>query len=291
VDEPVRELRRLMYCGEWIESHALHIYLLQGPDFYGAESAWSKREYLPIAKRGLSFKKLGNRILTLLGGRPIHPVSVKVGGFSKLPEKQALLSILPDLHPAYEEALGEIERAARLPFEENHMDVECVSLRYPREYPMNHGSVVSNKGIDTSMSGFLDAIRERQVEHSTALHAAIGRGGRERPYLVGPISRVNLNYERFPAEIKERMKECSITLPITNTRMGIIARSIELSYALHEAIRIIEMFEDASRPSIDFEPRAGEATWITEAPRGMLIHRYELDPGGHVKSCTLIPPT
>ncbi len=88
VEEPIRMLRRLLYCGEWIESHALHIYLLQGPDFYGAESAWSKREYLPIAQRGLSFKKLGNRILTILGGRPIHPLSVKVGGFYKVPDKK-----------------------------------------------------------------------------------------------------------------------------------------------------------------------------------------------------------
>lgn len=291
VEEPIRELRRLLYCGEWIESHALHIYLLQGPDFYGAESAWSKREYLPIAKRGLSFKKLGNRILSLLGGRPIHPVSVKVGGFSKLPEKQVLLSILPDLKRAYEESLGEIERAARLLFEENHTNVECVSLCDPREYPMNHGSAVSNKGINTSMSGFLDVVRETQVEHSTALHSEIRKAGCESPYLVGPISRVNLNNERLPAEITAKMEECGISLPITNTRMGIVARSIELSYAFHEATRIIQAYEAPSMPSVAFNPREGEAAWITEAPRGMLIHWYELDDSGYVKNCTLIPPT
>ena len=171
VEEPIRELRRLLYCGEWIESHALHIYFLQGPDFYGAESAWSKREYLPIAKRGLSFKELGNRILTLLGGRPIHPVSVKVGGFSKLPEKKALISILPDLKQAYEESLGEIDRAAHLPFQDSTMDMECVSLCATREYPMNHGNVISNRGINTSMTGFLAMVRESQVGHSTALHS------------------------------------------------------------------------------------------------------------------------
>ena len=291
VEEPIRELRRLLYCGEWIESHALHIYLLQGPDLYGAESAWSKKEYLPVAKRGLSFKKLGNRILTLLGGRPIHPVSVRVGGFSKLPEKKSLLSILPDLEDAYEESLREIERVAALPFQENHMDTECVSLSDPQAYPMNHGKVISTRGIDTSMAAFLVMVKESQVGHSTALHSAIRREGRESPYLVGPISRINLTHERLSEEVRAKMKECGISLPITNIRMGIVARSIELSYALHEAMRIIRTYDESAGPSIDFEPRAGEATWITEAPRGMLIHRYELDDRGYVKSCTLIPPT
>ncbi len=291
VEEPIRELRRLLYCGEWIESHALHIYLLQGPDFSGAESAWSKREYLPIAKRGLSFKKLGNRILTLLGGRPIHPVSAKVGGFSKLPQKQELLSLLPVLQQAYEESLTEIARVVCLPFEDNLMYMECISLSDPREYPMNYGNVISNGGVDTSMAGFLSMVRESQVEHSTALHSAMRKDGSESPYLVGPISRVNLNAEKLPAEITTTMKKCGISLPIMNTRMGIIARSIELSYTFSEAIRVIQEYEAPSRSCADFEHRAGEAAWITEAPRGMLMHRYELDHGGYVKDCTLIPPT
>ena len=291
VEEPIRELRRLLYCGEWIESHALHIYLLHGPDFYGAESAWSKKDYLPIVKRGLALKKRGNRILALLGGRPIHPVSVKVGGFSKLPEKKSLLSILPDLEYACKESLREVEWATRLPFQDHTMDMECVSLCDSREYPMNQGNVISNRGINTPMAGFLSMIRESQVRHSSALHSKIRKDGFESPYLVGPISRVNLNAEKLPEEITTTMKKCGIALPITNMRMGIIARSIELSYALHEAMRIIRTYEAPSEPSARFEPREGEATWITEAPRGILIHRYELDHEGYVNDCTLIPPT
>ncbi len=291
VDGPIRELRRLLYCGEWIESHALHIYLLQGPDFYRAESAWSKREYAPIAKSGLFFKGLGNRIITVLGGRPIHPVSMKVGGFCGLPEKKTLLSLIPDLREAYEKSLKEIERVAGLPFTGNRMDLECVSLYGRQEYPLNHGNVISNKGIDTSMEGFLALIKESQVEHSTALHSTISKEGPGSPYLVGPLSRINLNHERLPSEIRATMKNSGISLPLMNTRLGIVARSVELSYALHEAIRIIEAYEAPSRPALDFEPRAGEAVWITEAPRGMLIHRYELDEEGAVKNCALIPPT
>lgn len=291
IEKPIHELRRLLYCGEWIESHALHIYLLQGPDFYGIESAWASRQYMPIAKKGLGFKKLGNQIMAILGGRAVHPVSVKVGGFYKTPERKALIAILPDLERAYGESIEGIKWAAGLPFNNNAWDMEYVSLRHVDEYPINEGHAVSNKGLDKSMDRFLEGIQEYQVEYSTALHAGIKRDTSVSPYLVGPISRLNLNNDKLPLEIKNAINESGIALPIKNTQMGIIARSVEMAYAFYEAIRIIREYEKPDSPFIDFTPKAGEAIWITEAPRGMLIHRYEIDEGGHVKSCTIVPPT
>jgi coenzyme F420-reducing hydrogenase alpha subunit len=291
VEKPIRDLRRLLYCGEWIESHALHIYFLNGPDFYGIESAWADRGYLPIAKKGLTFKKLGNEILTILGGRSVHPVSVRVGGFYKIPGRKVLAALLPELERAYEESLKEIIWAAGQKFSDNSWDTEYVSLSHQDEYPMNHGSVASNKGLIMSMDKFLESIQEYQVEYSTALHSGIKRGSSVSPYMVGPAARLNLNYDRLPSEIKDAVKEAGISLPITNTQMSIIARSIELAYAFYESIRIINGYEEPDKSFIDFEPKEGEAVWITEAPRGILIHRYELDDAGHVKSCTIIPPT
>lgn len=291
VEKPIRELRRLMYCGEWIESHALHIYLLNGPDFYGIESAWADKEYLPIAKKGLTFKKLGNEILSILGGRSVHPVSIRVGGFYKTPGKKVLAALMPGIEKAYEESLREIKWAAGLQFNDNSWDTEYVSLNHQNEYPMNHGSVASNKGLNMSMDKFMDSVQEYQVEYSTALHSGIKRDSSVSPYIVGPVSRLNLNHDRLPSEIKNTIKESGISLPITNTQMGIVARSVELAYAFYEAIRIIKEYEKPDKPFVDFEIGAGEAVWITEAPRGILIHRYELDDAGHVKSCTIIPPT
>jgi len=291
VEKQIRGLRRLLYCGEWIASHALHIYLLNGPDFFGIESAWASKEYLPIAKKGLTFKKLGNAILTMLGGRPTHPVSVRVGGFYKIPGKKAITTLLPDLERAYEESLKEIKWAAGLQFNDNSWDTEYVSLTHQDEYPMNHGSVTSNKGLDMSMEKFIESVQEYQVKYSTALHSGIKRDSSVSPYIVGPAARLNLNHDRLPLEIKNVIKESGISLPITNTQMGIIARSIELAYAFYEAIRIINEYDEPEKPFVDFELRAGEAVWITEAPRGILIHRYDLDDAGRVKSCTIIPPT
>jgi len=291
VEGPMRDLRRLLYAGEWTGSHALHVYLFHGPDFYGIGSAWADRQYIPIAKRGLAFKRLGNRLLAILGGRPIHPVSMKVGGFYKIPEKRELTSLLPELERAYEESMEGIRWAAGLPFNDNSWEMEYVSLSHPDEYPMNEGRIVSNKGLDRPMDRFLECIEEYQVEYSTALHSGIKRDTSVSPYFVGPISRLNLNHDKLPFEIRDVMKESGITLPITNTQMGIIARSIEITYAFHEAIRIIKSYGRHDNPSVNLEPRPGEATWITEAPRGILIHNYKVDERGYIKGCSIIPPT
>ncbi len=292
VERSVRDLRRLLYCGEWIESHALHVYLLQGPDFYGIESVWADKKYVTVAMRGLNLKKIGNQIITIIGGRAIHPISVRVGGFYRIPDKRELTSILPDLERAYGESLNGIKWASSLPFNGRApLDMEYVSLRHHDEYPMNEGRVVSNKGLDKDMDGFLECLQEYQVRYSTALHSGIRRDSSISPYIVGPISRLNLNHEKLPAEIKDIIRESGVTLPVRNTEMGIIARSIEIAYALYEAIRIIKDYEMPDRAFTDFEPKAGAATWITEAPRGILIHTYELDDRGYVKNCNIIPPT
>jgi coenzyme F420-reducing hydrogenase alpha subunit len=290
-EKPVKNLRRLLYCGEWIQSHALHIYFLQGPDFYGLDSAWAGKEYIPAAKRGLNLKKIGNKIVSTIGGRSIHPVSVRVGGFFKAPKKKDLTSMNDDIQKAYEESLRGIKWAAGLGFNDNSWDMEYVSLSHPDEYPMNYGDVISSKGLHVSMDKFLEIIQEYQVEHSTSLHSGIKRDSSVSPYIVGAVSRLNLNHDKLPDEIKSAIKEAGISIPLINSHMAIIARSIELSYALHEAMRLIDEYEETKKPFIDFAPKAGEAVWITEAPRGMLIHRYELDDLGYVKSCTIIPPT
>ncbi len=291
IDEPIRQLRRLLYASEWLSSHALHVYLLHGPDFYGIESAWADKNYIEIAKRGLAFKNLGNRITSVIGGRSIHPVSVKVGGFYMAPDKKDLTGFLPELEKAFEDSLAGIKWASSLRFNVFETEMEYISLSHQCEYPMNEGKVISNKGIDLSMERFLDAVQEYQVSYSSSLHSGIKMGKTLSPYLTGPVARVNLNHDRLPEEILEVIKESGVKLPIKNLQMSIIARSIEISYAIYELLRTIKNYEKPEKPYAEFELRSGKAAWITEAPRGMLIHAYDLDEKGCIKKCTIIPPT
>jgi sulfhydrogenase subunit alpha len=227
----------------------------------------------------------------MLGGRPVHPVSVRAGGFFSVPKRKALAPLLPELEKAYTESLQAIRWAASLDFGDPVVAKEFISLGKTTEYPMNEGRVVSTSGLDTSIDDFLGLIQEYQVDYSTALHSGIKREDTVSPYIVGPLSRLNLNHEKLPDSIRSAMNEAGIFLPIANVRMAIIARVIEISYAFYEAIRIIRAYDEPDKPYEDFEPSSGVATWATEAPRGILIHRYELDGRGYVKGATIIPPT
>lgn len=294
VEKPIKQLRRLLYAGEWIESHALHVYFLHGPDFYGLESAWSGKDYARILQRGLMLKKFGNRILAVLGGRPIHPVSVRAGGFFSVPGRKELHDMLPFLEQGYEEAIKGIQWSASLFHEiqpETNQEYEFVALNDPEGYPMNRGRVVTSSGGEFSMEEFLASIEEYQVEYSNALHSGIKMNSSRQPYIVGPISRLNLNYACLPEEIKTVLKDSGVTLPLTDIRMSIIARSVEVVYAFFEAMRIIKDYDEPGRPYIDMESRKGKAAWITEAPRGILIHNYEFDRYGKVLNARIIPPT
>jgi coenzyme F420-reducing hydrogenase alpha subunit len=293
MDETIRQLRRLFYAGEWIESHALHVYLLHGPDFYDIESSWTGKKYLPFLQRGLMLRRLGNELLSILGGRPVHPVSVRPGGFFSVPEKKRLRSLLPLFEKGYEEAIEGIRWAASLPDkteEQAERQHEFVSLKDPEGYPMNRGKVISSGGMEMSMEEFLASIEEYQVEYSTALHSAMKVNPERKPYIVGPISRLNLNYNRLPGEIKTLIEGLGINLPITYVSRSIIARSIEIAYAIYEAVRIIRIYEEPEQVAA-LHPKKGKATWITEAPRGLLIHHYEFDRDGNVINARIIPPT
>jgi len=292
VSGPLRELRRLLYCGEWIESHTLHIYFLHAPDFLGYESAiamaQSRPEYADLLRSALQLKKAGNAIVSLLGGRAIHPINVCVGGFYKIPPISELHQLQAELNGVRDIALRTVEWTAALDLPAVEHDYEFVALRHAREYPMNEGRLVSNRGLDIAMEEFPDHFEEHQVPHSTALHCRRKGGG---AYFVGPLARWNLNHDRAPESIRHAAAATGISWPCRNPFAGIIARSLEVLYAVDEAIRILDNFVPPRVPSVSYEPRAGAASWITEAPRGILYHQYKADALGLITHATIVPPT
>jgi coenzyme F420-reducing hydrogenase alpha subunit len=285
----LRALRRLVYCGEWIESHVLHIYLLHAPDFLGYESAiHMAKKYPEVVKRGLRLKRVGNAIVSLIGGREIHPINIRVGGFYRAPQEEELETLQGELEWACEAALETVRWAASFEFPEFERDYEFVAVRHPEEYPMNEGRLVSNKGLDTPFDRYDEWFVEEQVPHSNALHSRIrGRGA----YMVGPLARFNLNYDRLSARARKAAQEAGLKPPCLNPFKSIIARSVEVLYACEEALRIIKQYRAPDEPSITVEPRAGTGRWCTEAPRGVLYHRYTIDDDGIIRDAKIVPPT
>jgi sulfhydrogenase subunit alpha len=289
VEPPIRALRRLLYCGEWIESHALHIVMLHAPDFLGFPDAVAMaREHGAAVERGLALKKAGNALLRLLGGREIHPVNVRLGGFYRVPRQAELKALADDLERAREQAIATLRWASAFDFPECRRDYEFVALRHPHEYPMNEGRIVSTAGLDIAAADYESEFLERQVPYSTALHSVLQRRG---AYLVGPMARYAINRDRLPAEIRALADEVGLEPVCRNPFRSILVRAVEVVYACDEALRLIADYQPPSRPFVGADPCAGVGQACTEAPRGILYHRYRLAADGTILDARLVPPT
>jgi coenzyme F420-reducing hydrogenase alpha subunit len=285
----LRALRRLIYCGEWIESHALHIFMLHAPDFLGYEDAIQMaKDHPEIVARALRLKKAGNEIIALIGGREIHPINVRAGGFYKVPDRRDLKGLREKLARARDEAIESVRWVAGLPFPDFEQEYEFVALSHPDEYPFNEGRLVSNRGLDISAREFDEHFVEEHVPHSNALHCALkGRGA----YSVGPLARYSLNFDRLSTLAREAALEAGLSEVCRNPFRSIIVRSIEMLYAFDEALSIIDRYERPSSPAVEIQPRASTGYACTEAPRGILYHRYRVDEQGIILDARIVPPT
>jgi coenzyme F420-reducing hydrogenase alpha subunit len=289
VDGPLRDLRRLIYCGEWVESHALHVFMLHAPDFLGYESSIEMAKDHPAeVQRGLEIKKAGNDLIALIGGREVHPINLRVGGFYRVPAPRDLRPIRETLVRAREQAQAAVAWTGALEFPEFERDVEMVSLRDGDQYPIDRGRIVSSGGLDIPPAEFEEHVIEEHVEHSSALYARLRARG---SYLAGPLARYNLNFERLSPLAREAARDAGLGPVCRNPFQSIVVRAVEVLYAFDEAVRLIDSYEEPDRPAVDVEPRAGVGHGCTEAPRGILYHAYELDERGTIKRAKIVPPT
>jgi coenzyme F420-reducing hydrogenase alpha subunit len=289
VDGALRDLRRLLYCGEWIESHALHIYLLHAPDFLGYESGITLAQDHPdVVTRGLRLKKVGNEIVRVLGGREIHPVNVKVGGWYRLPTRAELDHLATELDRIRDDAVATVSLVAGFPMPDVSRTVEWVSTRYPGEYPMLGKTVASSAGLEIPVQEWNDWFIEEHVKRSNALHSRIKTRG---SYETGPTARFNLNSELLGPGAARAAAEVGLVAPVTNPFRSIIVRAVETLHAVDEALRIIDTYRPPAAPAVPVVERAGEGYGASEAPRGTLFHRYRLDAKGMIQDAQIVPPT
>ena len=285
----LQALRRLLYCGEWIESHALHVFMLHAPDFLGYPSAIElARDHPDVVTSALELKKIGNELMTVVGGREVHPINVKVGGWYRAPRKRELAALVPGLERAREIALQAVQITAGFDFPDYEQDYELVALDHPGEYPIDRGRIVSNRGLDIAVAEYDEHFAEEHVEWSNALHSqVIARGS----YLCGPLARFALAADRLSPVARDAAREVGLEPSERNPFRSIVVRSVELVYAADEALRLIADYEEPDAPSVAVEPRAGVGYGCTEAPRGILYHRYEIDDEGAILDAKIVPPT
>ena len=283
----VRKMRRLFYCGEWIQSHSLHIHLLAAPDFLGFDSVTAMaQDHGDEVRRGLNLQNLGNRLIRLCGGRSVHPVGARAGGFHHAPKRSDVATLLADLEAAREHTLDLVDWTCGLPLPEIHRSFVSVATAESGRYPMMGKRIVSDNGLDISFDAYESRFREFQAPHSTALHSLLD----DEPYLVGPLARLNLNSNRIPAEIAERLAGHGIVFPSDNLFHSIVARAIEIAMAIADAIEILRDYSP-EQPFQEVEPRVATGYGCTEAPRGLLWQRFSFAADGRITEARIVPPT
>lgn len=291
VSPEIRLLRRLLYCGEWIESHVLHVVLLHAPDFLGYESGISMAaDHREAVERGLEMKKIGNQLIEILGGRAIHPINVAVGGFYRSPRVRELKALLPRLQWGFQTALETVRWVSRFDFPDFPVSYEMVSLQHADEYPMNDGNVVSSSGLNIPVEDFENHFHQTHIPHSTALYSV--KMLDQSSYLAGPLARLNNCFDQLSPTCKRMAEEIGLRLPVTNIFQSIVVRSLEVAYAFEEAIRIVESYQAEVVPSrSEFQLRPGEGRHATEAPRGLLYHRYRVGEDHLIAEAKIVAPT
>lgn len=289
VDGQLRALRRLLYCGEWIESHTLHIHFLHAPDFLGFDSAIEMATaHRVVVERALEVKKIGNEILETLGGRAVHPINVKVGGFYRVPSRSELQPLRESLEKGLGLALEVVDLVASFDFPDHEMPYEFVSVSDGDRYPMLGARIVSDKGLDFDVGEFLDHVEEHQVAHSTALQARLLRRGE---YVLGPLARYAIHGSKLAPTAATAARSAGLGPICRNPFRSIVVRAVEVVHAFETGLAIIDNYDQPDVAAVNVEVAEGVGHGVTEAPRGLLYHRYELDAAGLITDAVITPPT
>lgn len=288
--KPLQDLRRLLYCGEWIQSHVLHAFMLHAPDFLGLDSVVeiAKREPA-LVQQALRMKKAGNAIIAAVGGREVHPINVKVGGFYRAPRRDEIAGLRDELAWGRDAAAAALKWAAGLDYPDFERDYQFVALRHPDEYPMNAGRIVSSRGLDIAVAEYEKHFAETHEPQSTALHSHLIADG--SAYLVGPLARYALNFDRLPAEVQAAAKAAGLGEVCRNPYQSLLVRLVEVLFAFGEALRLVESYAPPEPAAVEVAPGDASGGWATEAPRGLLYHRYDIGADSLIREAKIVPPT
>jgi coenzyme F420-reducing hydrogenase alpha subunit len=226
-------------------------------------------------------------VLEAVGGRAIHPVNTRIGGFYRAPTREELAPLAERLRRALDQALETVTWVAGFDIPDVEVEHELVAVHHPDYYAIEAGTVATAGGLSVPVSEYLDHAVEHQVPHSTALHATFD-GGR---YLTGPLARYTINAAQLSPLAREAATAAGLGPTCRNPFRSIVVRAVEVVYAVEQALHIIESYERPDSPAIEVPPRAGVGHGVSEAPRGLLYHRYELETDGAIRSATIMPPT
>jgi sulfhydrogenase subunit alpha len=284
------KLRKLLLHAEFIQSHILHVYFLTAPDFFRVGSVFGMvKDNKEDVLRGMRLKTLANDLCALVGGRHIHPITLKIGSFSKNPESKDLEAFKKRIEKSRDEIDETVKFFKNLQTPEFERETEYISLTNPDEYALYDGNIKSSDNGETAPADYLNRVKEYIVPHSTSKHARSNRDS----YMVGALARFNNNYEQLHPKAKEVAEEMGLKHPCYNPYMNNIAQVVETVHCFEDSIELIGdlLSNDMQDEKLELEPKAGSGVGATEAPRGTLYHEHKLDDNGKITYANYIIPT
>lgn len=287
------ELRKLMLSGQIIFSHLLHLFFLVLPDYYQVPSAIEMAEKFPAEYHiALNLKRLSDKLLTIVGGRPIHPTTTTVGGFLKYPQKGELITLKDEIENVLDEAADFVKIFGQISYPRIQRQSEYLCLSNNYEYTVYDGPIISSMGDRFEASDYKKEIKETIKDYSTAKFGS----HKNRPVNVGALSRLALMKEKLNSKAKELSINFNPNAATNNPFDNIKAQSIEIMHFLEESAKIIDKLLDSipeTPPKINIL-KPSRATWgiaAIEAPRGTLYHAYEIDTNGKIINADIVTPT
>jgi len=291
VSEQTELLRKLMFHGEMIDSHVLHVYMLVAPDFLGVGSVLPLAASHPeVVKRALRIKKLSGDLCAMVAGRHTHPIAMTVGGFTHLPKIQDLLAMRERLVAAREDMDETMALLKTLPWPAFERETEYVSLQKDDEYAFIDGRVATTDGFTYELPDYRKVTNEYMVPQSTAKYT---RHNRES-YMVGALARFNNNYDQLHPRAKAAAEELGMAPIVTNSFLNSGAQAIEMVHCIEDAILLIDELVDRGieeEPLYQFQGKGGEGVGSCDVPRGILFHNYVIDDDGLIQGANCIIPT
>ena len=291
VSEQTELLRKLLFHGEIIDSHVLHVYMLVAPDFFGAGSVLPLASSHPeVVLRALRIKKLSGDLCAMVAGRHTHPIAMTVGGFTHVPMPKEMLAMKERLVAAREDMDETIALGKTLPWPAFERETEYVSLQKDDEYAFIDGRIATTDGFTYKLDDYRQVTNEYLVPQSTAKYAKHNRDS----YMVGALARFNNNYDQLHPRAKAAAEELGMKPVVTNSFLNTAAQAIEMVHCIEDSIRIIDELLDRGvkkEPPYEFQGKGGEGTGACDVPRGILFHNYTIDDDGLIQGANCVIPT
>jgi len=286
VPDHIIKLRKILLSLQNFQSHVLHLFFLAIPDYIGLDSSLELAEKDPeVFQAVLDLKRLVDEGIELIGGRPIHPVTPVVAGFTKLPDYKQLVGYKKKLEKNLYHAIEAAELFKNFKYPAVEKEKEYLAV-LDSTYPLYGSEVISSYGKGFDVQDYKKHIQEAVISYSSAKWSKKDGKG----FMVGAIARVNLKY---PLLNKNALKLAGNLFPNNNPYKNNLAQAIEMVHYLEEIIVLIDSLEraDLKNPRIEYAVKAGAGAGVIEAPRGLLFHYYELNSKGIITDCDIITPT